>query len=89
MQRGYIRRQLRFETSVRKASDSGTVGANCQLRPHAPRKTAFDPYDRTQGCSRFARGVKRGMVLVGGKMESRVGQHQSGMHASTRSGVIG
>ena len=81
--------ELRFETAIGQAAYGRPIGKHRELRAQPPREAALDPDNGTQPDPGFAGGDQRGMVLVGGKMESRVGQHQSGMHASTRSGVIG
>ena len=87
--RAQIGCELRFETAIGQAAYCRPIGKHCQLRAKAPRKTALDIDDGTQSDASFASGDQCGVILVDILPKCLLGQHQPGMHASTRSGVIG
>ena len=81
--------ELRFETAIGQAAYCHPIGKHCQLRAQPPRKTAFDPDNRTQPDAGLAGGDQRGVILIDILPNCPFGQHQSGMAARTRSGVMG
>ena len=91
--RGRLRAQigceLRFETAIGQAAYGRPIGKHRQLRAKPPREAALDPDNGTQPHPGFAGGDQRGVILIGIMPNCPLGQHQSGMHASTRSGVMG
>lgn len=86
---GHVACQLAFQTAIGKIPNGGSVRQYRQLRTQASREAAVDPDDRAKPDTWLARSGEREVILVAHRLNRIVGQHQSGIAARTRSGVIG
>ncbi len=85
----YIRSQLLLETAIGEIAHGRSIRQDCQLRTEPPREAAVYVHDSAKPHTGLARGGEREMILVVHRLNGMIGQHQSGIAARTRSGVMG